>query len=149
MTGAPRIHGEFLKLGITISERTVSRYLRGRPPTRSQTWRTFFANYFGARTFISPVMFADARGDDVVVDASEVSFRPSQLSVSMGPASPRIGPSSIAVFRSNLRFLECVSGKITFSTAQPHAKSTGRDPPQIHGCNRAGVWPTGSLRVCL
>src|SRR5262245_10262310 len=31
--GAPRIHGELLKLGITISERTVSRYLRGRPTT--------------------------------------------------------------------------------------------------------------------
>ncbi len=34
--GAPRIHGELLKLGIEISERTVSRYLRGRPTTRSQ-----------------------------------------------------------------------------------------------------------------
>ena len=43
--GAPRIHGELLKLGITISERTVSRYLRGRPTTRSHTWRTFFANH--------------------------------------------------------------------------------------------------------
>jgi putative transposase len=41
--GAPRIHGELLKL------RTVSRYLRGRPTTRSQTWRTFFANHLGAR----------------------------------------------------------------------------------------------------
>ena len=30
--GAPRIHGELLKLGIAISERTVSRYLRGRRP---------------------------------------------------------------------------------------------------------------------
>jgi len=28
-----------------ISERTVSRYLHGRPPKRSQTWRTFFANH--------------------------------------------------------------------------------------------------------
>ena len=28
VSGAPRIHGELLKLGITISERTVSRYLR-------------------------------------------------------------------------------------------------------------------------
>jgi hypothetical protein len=25
--GAPRIHGELLQLGITVSERTVSRYL--------------------------------------------------------------------------------------------------------------------------
>src|SRR5439155_6655493 len=39
--GAPRIHGELRKLGIAISERTVSRSLRGRPTTRSQTWRTF------------------------------------------------------------------------------------------------------------
>jgi transposase InsO family protein len=44
--GAPRIHGELRKVGIEISERTVSRLLqrrRGRPP--SQTWRTFLANH--------------------------------------------------------------------------------------------------------
>ena len=29
-----------------ISERTVSRYLHGRPPKRSQTWRTFFTNHW-------------------------------------------------------------------------------------------------------
>ena len=79
--GAPWIHGELLKLGIAISELTVSRYLRGRPPRRSQTWRTFFANHFGDPTPISPVMFADARGDDVVVVASDGSFCPTQLSI--------------------------------------------------------------------
>ena len=47
--GAPRIHGDLLKLGSTIAERTVSRYLRGRPTTRSHTWRTFFANLSFAR----------------------------------------------------------------------------------------------------
>ncbi len=43
--GAPRIHGELLKLGIEISEATVSKYMikRCRPP--SQTWRTFLANH--------------------------------------------------------------------------------------------------------
>ena len=43
--GAPRIHGELGKLGITVSERTVSRLLRRprRPP--SQTWRTFLTNH--------------------------------------------------------------------------------------------------------
>jgi hypothetical protein len=76
--GAPRIHGELLKLGIAISERTVSRYLQGRPPTRSQSWRTFFANHFGDRSFVCPVMFADATGDDIVVDAADVSFRRTQ-----------------------------------------------------------------------
>jgi hypothetical protein len=38
--GAPRIHGELLKLGIAVSQSTVSKYLlrRRRPP--SQGWRT-------------------------------------------------------------------------------------------------------------
>ncbi|MCP4414711.1 MAG: integrase, partial [Gammaproteobacteria bacterium] len=40
--GAPRIHGELLKLGIEISERTVSGLLARRPQKPpSQTWRTF------------------------------------------------------------------------------------------------------------
>ena len=42
--GAPRIHGELLKLGIDIGETSVSKYLlRGRKPP-SQTWRTFLEN---------------------------------------------------------------------------------------------------------
>ena len=43
--GAPRIHGELLKLGIDVSQATVAKYMprRGRPP--SQTWRTFFTNH--------------------------------------------------------------------------------------------------------
>jgi putative transposase len=46
--GAPRIHGELCKLGIEVSERTVSRLLprRRRPP--SQTWRTFLDNHAAA-----------------------------------------------------------------------------------------------------
>lgn len=44
---APRIHGELRKLGIQVSERTVSRILRTvkRPP--SQTWKTFLQNHIG------------------------------------------------------------------------------------------------------
>src|SRR6201987_5048575 len=39
--GAPRIHGELLKLGINIGESSVSKYMvRSRNPP-SQTWRTF------------------------------------------------------------------------------------------------------------
>src|ERR1700733_3753918 len=43
--GAPRIHGEVCKLGIDVSERTVSRLLRRRDRTPSQTWRTFLTNH--------------------------------------------------------------------------------------------------------
>jgi putative transposase len=43
--GAPRIHGELLKLGIDVSQASVTKYMarRRRPPL--QTWRTFLANH--------------------------------------------------------------------------------------------------------
>jgi len=43
--GAPRIHGELLKLGIAVAQSTVAKYLPrpGKPP--SQTWRTFLTNH--------------------------------------------------------------------------------------------------------
>jgi putative transposase len=43
--GAPRIHGELIKLGIDVAERTVSRLMPKRRPEPSQTWRTFLANH--------------------------------------------------------------------------------------------------------
>ena len=43
--GAPRIHGELRKLGVEVSERTVSRLLRRRRRPPSQTWRTFLTNH--------------------------------------------------------------------------------------------------------
>ncbi len=43
--GAPRIHGELLKLGIEISQAGVSKYMvRNRKPP-SQNWRTFLENH--------------------------------------------------------------------------------------------------------
>jgi transposase InsO family protein len=43
--GAPRIHGELLKLGLTVSQATVSKYMvrHRRPP--SQLWRAFLKNH--------------------------------------------------------------------------------------------------------
>ena len=43
--GAPRIHGELLKLGIDISQATVSKYMVRQKKPPSQTWRTFFENH--------------------------------------------------------------------------------------------------------
>src|SRR5215510_15902276 len=46
--GAPRVHGELLKLGIDVSQSTVAKYMSRtrRPP--SQSWRTFLYNHAGA-----------------------------------------------------------------------------------------------------
>ena len=45
--GAPRIHGELLKLGLEVSERTVSRYLApvGRHGDAGKRWRIFLRNH--------------------------------------------------------------------------------------------------------
>ncbi len=43
--GSPRIHGELLKLGINISERTVARLMPRNKKPPSQTWRTFLDNH--------------------------------------------------------------------------------------------------------
>jgi len=45
--GAPRIHGELLKLGFDVSEATVSRWLRQAPrtPDPAQRWLTFLRNH--------------------------------------------------------------------------------------------------------
>jgi len=43
--GAPRIHGELLKLGFEVSQRTVARLMPGRRKRPSQTWRTFLQNH--------------------------------------------------------------------------------------------------------
>jgi putative transposase len=45
MWGAPRIHGELLKLGIAITEPTVAKYMRRQRKPPSQTWRTFLENH--------------------------------------------------------------------------------------------------------
>jgi len=44
--GAPRIHGELLKLGYDVSEATVAKYMtKGHHPP-SPTWRSFIRNHF-------------------------------------------------------------------------------------------------------
>jgi putative transposase len=45
LSGAPRIHGELLKLGIEIGETSVAKYMGRRQTPPSQTWRTFLENH--------------------------------------------------------------------------------------------------------
>src|SRR3989440_8668529 len=43
--GAPRIHGELLKLGIEIGQTTVAKYMARRRQPPSQGWKTFLRNH--------------------------------------------------------------------------------------------------------
>jgi hypothetical protein len=43
--GAPRIHGELLKLGIDVGQTSVAKYMVRRRVPPSQGWRTFLRNH--------------------------------------------------------------------------------------------------------
>ena len=43
--GAPRIHGELLKLGFEIARSSVAKYMVKRRAPPSQGWRTFLRNH--------------------------------------------------------------------------------------------------------
>lgn len=53
--GAPRIHGELLKLGIEVAQFTVAKYMARSGRGQSQTWKTFLHNHaasIGAMDFL-------------------------------------------------------------------------------------------------
>jgi hypothetical protein len=54
--GAPRIHGELLKLGFDVSQASVAKYMVRRDKPPSQRWRTFLATHLQqiAATDFSP-----------------------------------------------------------------------------------------------
>jgi hypothetical protein len=70
--GAPRIHGELLKLGFAVCERTVSRYLPHPRRAPSQSWRTFLTNHLGQLPIVSSALSAYAPEADDVVDLPSV-----------------------------------------------------------------------------
>src|SRR4029077_6778101 len=43
--GAPKVHGELLKLGIDVAQSTVSIYMVPRQDRPLQTWKTFLRNH--------------------------------------------------------------------------------------------------------
>ena len=59
--GAPRVHGELLKLGYEISERTVSRLMPKNDKKPSQTWTTFLRNHVGQMVSIDFFTVATVR----------------------------------------------------------------------------------------
>ena len=45
MWGAPRVHGELLKLGFEVAQSSVAKYMVKRCGPPSQRWRTFLSNH--------------------------------------------------------------------------------------------------------
>jgi hypothetical protein len=135
--GAPRIHGELLKLGVVVSERTVSRYLRERPKRPSQTWRILIANHLGQFEFNIQVLSPYVSRDDLV-DASPSTRRPisSDRLPSSGQCALLDGRAST---RRPCRGLPCTQDHLRDPSGM--RRSAGRAPP------RTGLLAADARRV--
>ena len=143
--GAPRIHGELLKLGIAVSERTVSRYLADIRVAPSQTWRTFLANHFGQLSF-SPVMLWGALDEDNGVDVSGVSLRPASA---LGEQSCVSDQWSV-VHWPLPRERTSVDGRIARAHVHHRTReypSSGKDPPRTCACDSHGSGSIGETQL--
>jgi putative transposase len=98
--GAPRIHGELLKLGFDLSESTVAKYMvrHRRPP--SQTWHTFLANHaknlVSSDFFVVPTVFF--RVLFVFVILSHDRRRPVHVAVTEYPTSEWVAHQLLEAF---------------------------------------------------
>ena len=124
--GAPRIHGELLKLGVMVSERTVSRYLRERPKRPSQTWRTFFANHLAQLEFNTHALSPYVSRDDLA-DASSRLCRPivSDRVPVLRQHAPLDGRSS-----ARRPCLGLLCAQVTFADRIGMRRSAGHAPPR-------------------
>ena len=118
--GAPRIHGELQKLGISVSQSTVAKYMRRHPRPSSQTWRAFLTNH------VSQTLAADLRRADGHVptalrschsrarpstNRSRGGHRPSHRGLDGTTASQCLfGARSAAISTSRSRFGLCRRG---------------------------------------
>jgi hypothetical protein len=131
--GAPRIHGELLKLGIAVSERTVSRYLGNRGRARSQTWPTFFANHLGQFTSISPLTSSYALDGDDVVQMPDLRFRQTRLPRDW----PYVHQSAVVDPRASPRWTSIGKHRIEDHLCDRIATRNGsRGPPTHERCGQ-------------
>ena len=124
--GAPRIHGEMLKLGFEVSQATVAKYMaRNRKPP-SQTWRTFLKNHMNctvsADFFVVPTMMF--RLLFVFVILSHDRRRPVHFAVTANPTAEWVAQQLLEAFpwdsapRYLLRDRDKIYGSVFCETAR-------------------------------
>jgi hypothetical protein len=113
--GAPRIHGELLKLGITVSQATVSRYMpTSRKDRRSQAWRTFIRNR--AITIVQSHSFNGHNWARDLLSQVRSRLRVFVYHLSTSVVAPAAGPSGWAVWHMVHRLLGAVARPRVWST---------------------------------
>jgi transposase InsO family protein len=122
--GAPRIHGELLKLGIEVSQATVAKYMVRRPGTPSQNWRTFLRNHAEGIAAIDMFVVASA------------SFRLLYVMIILGHSRRKIVRTAVTQHPTAAWLSRQVTEAFPWDTAPPYLL---RDRDASYGsyfCNR-------------
>ena len=120
--GAPRIHGELLMLGFSVSQATVSRYMPARSRRPGQSWRTFLRNQamaFGhceyseewsewKRWPTESVLFGPARAIRGCADCDGMGWAQAQLRASTVYPKQSKNPSAVRSVRSRSDASRCL-----------------------------------------
>src|SRR5208337_1164371 len=120
--GAPRIHGELLMLGFSVSQATVSRYLPAPGRRPRQSWRTFLCNQASAFG-----QYSEERSD--------------------GYAGPRGAPYSADLMQSAAARIAMGQQQPTPKAERVSLRSAQRDRGVTHGARRVVDVPGGSSRA--
>jgi hypothetical protein len=134
--GAPRIHGELLKLGIEVSETSIGKYMlrHRKPPT--QTWRTFLENHISQ--LVSVDFFTVPTIRFQVHPTAEWSAQqlrnalPLELGTPLSVTRPDFSTSTLVEQRhvscESCHLLKNYSSHFAFSTPQPTELAAKRLP---------------------
>jgi hypothetical protein len=127
--GAPRIHGELLKLGYEVAQSTVAKYMvrrRGRP---GQDWGTFLHNHAShvaaIDLFVVPTLgFLQRSADTPIAEKGRSHFsaratgRRNRLSFHLRrPASPICSGLGFRYTQRSIWFINCGTAITTYLTA--------------------------------
>ena len=158
--GAPRVHGELLKLGFDIAERTVSRYLAQRPGSEEarQKWLAFLNNHREAiaamNFFTVPTLTFRLLYCFFVIDHSRrrilhfnVTAHPTAEWVcqQLREAFPEVSPYKYAILDRDTKFSTEVSDLLKASAIEP-VQTSIRCPWQNGTAER---WVGTARRECF
>ena len=144
--GAPRIHGELLKLGIKISQATVGRWMPWCPKVPSPTWRTFLRNHLPDIAAIDMFVVPRRRFRRQHSEASEQGrVRPSRLrprrQSRRGPPPQGLGKGAPPPRISD----PCGQGIETYARDRARAAALAGSPMRARSASRH--WPQPRSRI--
>jgi hypothetical protein len=146
--GAPRIHGELLKLGFEVAQSSVAKYMVKRRGPPSQRWSTFLRNHLpevaAMDLFVVPTIGFDLLYAFIVIRLDRRALV--WINVTTNPTAEWIARQITEAFPWNeaprylIRDRDCIYGTIV--TRRLHAMAFGTNPSHQRRLGRT-VLPNG------